>query len=551
MRWPLHLAVLIALALAMFLFNLGADWHDGLDAEGPQIIQAMLRGEGWVLPLHNGRRIPFKPPLFHWLGALSATARGSHVDLLDPRLPSAVLAALCAASVYLVARRHADESVALWAGLILLTTPQFVIEARNSRVDMVLCLLLTAALSLAYQVWRGAAGRGVALAAGFCLGLAVLSKGPVALGLFVLVFLVAAFTAPPASGWRALLSPAALAAALLPPIVWYAAAAWQHGMPFLRLHLYGENMSRVLGGQGYRSIFWYLEPLLTGGLPWIVLLPLAIAGASRLAEHPRRFLWTWAGVMLLFFSLTPGKRHVYLLPLRPALAILIAGWLAPQLARLRGELRGAAIPRPVHVAVVALLLGGIGALLALRYGVGGFGASDMEWSYWWRRYLDTHFGTAVALVAGIAVGIELLVASIARGRVDRAAYVFVAALAWGLTIAIAAAAGVRGEGGSVQPLAGAILAELGADEPLAFFHADDRDHLALLFHLRRQVPVAAPAGQNPCTPPRPGLYLIAAAAWAEQACFRTPEWTEVARGGPAVDRQRKLWLVVARYAPAP
>jgi 4-amino-4-deoxy-L-arabinose transferase-like glycosyltransferase len=218
--------LLVAMASTMFLFGLGADWHDGLDAEGPQVIQEMLRGEGWVLPLHNGRRIPLKPPLFHWLGALSATLRGTDVDLIDPRLPSALLGTLCVVLVYLFARWQADESVALWAGLILLTTPQFVIEARNSRVDMVLCLFLTAALLLAYRVWRGGGGRPAALGAGLCLGLAALTKGPLALALFALLFMAAAFTAPPSFGWRALLSPAVLALALGLPLAWYAAAAW-------------------------------------------------------------------------------------------------------------------------------------------------------------------------------------------------------------------------------------------------------------------------------------------------------------------------------------
>src|SRR4029453_6624239 len=227
-RWPLHLALLVAVASAMFLFRLGADWHDGLDAEAPQVIQEMLHGEGWLLPLHNGRRIPFKPPLFHWLGALSATFRSTDVDQFDPRLPSALFATLTVLVVYAFTRRIADESVALWAGLILLTTPQFVVEARNSRGDMVFCGFVAAALLLTYRVWIGAATHRVAVLAGLCVGLAVLTKGPLALGLVALVLAVAALTAPPApSGWRALLSPAALAAALVPPIAWYAAATTQ------------------------------------------------------------------------------------------------------------------------------------------------------------------------------------------------------------------------------------------------------------------------------------------------------------------------------------
>jgi hypothetical protein len=42
------------------------------------------------------------------------------------------------------------------------------------------------------------------------------------------------------------------------------------------------------------------------------------------------FLQTWFGVMLLFFSLSSGKRAVYLLPIYPALALLLAVWVHRQ-----------------------------------------------------------------------------------------------------------------------------------------------------------------------------------------------------------------------------
>lgn len=548
-QWALHLMLLVALALSMVLFDLGgADWADSLEAEGPQIVQEMLRGSGWVLPLQNGRHLPFKPPLCYWLGALSAAVRHTGVDLFDPRLPSAVLGTLCVVLVYLFARRHADEAVALWAGLILLTTPQFVIEARNSRVDMAFCCFLTAGLLLAHRVWEGHGTRGTAVGAGLCTALAILSKGPLALVLVVLVLGATALLAPPKPGWRALLSPATLAAVLVAPIGWYAAATWQHGLPFLRLQLYGENVGRLLGEEGYDSFFYYVGPLITDGLPWIVLLPLAAAGPSRLAPRARRFLWAWSMAMLLFFTLSPGKRQAYLLPLRPALAMLLAGWLAPQLARLRAHRRSVGIPRAAHVAVGVLALGGIGTILGLRMGVGGYGASQADWGYWWRTYFDAHVGTALAFVLGIGVGIEVIVAGLFQRRFELAAAALAGTMAWALAIGVAAAVVVRGEGASEAPLARRILEELRPDEPLAFFGTEDREYLPLVFYLRRQVPVVAEESEvAPCRPPRGGMYLIPETHWAERSCFHLAEWTEVLRGGGAVDGARHHWLVVARY----
>ena len=59
------------------------------------------------------------------------------------------------------------------------------IEARNSRVDMTFAVFLTMALLLLHDIWEGAAGGRRTILAGLCLGLAVLSKGPLALALLI------------------------------------------------------------------------------------------------------------------------------------------------------------------------------------------------------------------------------------------------------------------------------------------------------------------------------------------------------------------------------
>src|SRR5207253_10508733 len=36
------------------------------------VVQTIVRGEAFVLPMRNGNELPSKPPLFHWLGALAS-----------------------------------------------------------------------------------------------------------------------------------------------------------------------------------------------------------------------------------------------------------------------------------------------------------------------------------------------------------------------------------------------------------------------------------------------------------------------------------------------
>lgn len=548
-RTLVHLAIVISLGLVVFLFRLGvADWRGDFDTHQAQIMQEIIGGHGWVLPLRNGRHLPDKPPLFSWLGVLSATLRHSNVDALDARLPSALLATLCVVVVYGFAHSLAGKSVALWAALMLITTPQFVIAARDSRVDMIFCCFLTLGLMIAWRVYEGVGGRGTALLAGLCFGLAALSKGPLALVLGVLVFGVTALVAPPQPGWRALLAPPTLLASVVLPALWYVAAAVEQGLAFLRLHLFAENVSRMTGGQGRWPVWYYIEPLLTLGLPWTLALPGAVSGESALPPRPRRFLWVWVIVMFVFFSLAFGKRRVYLLPIRPALVILLAGWLAPQLDRLRSLRRTVRIPRVVHVVIGGCVIAGLVSVMALRMGMGGVGASAQQWSYWWRFHLQEYIVSAVMLIIGLGIGLELIVRFVWQRRFDLATYSLVGTLVLGCAIAMSSDAIVRGEAVSFRQLAQQVSAEVRPIQPLTFLDVDDETAIGLLYHLRRHVPVVQSVSRDgPCTPPAPGAYLIAESRWDEQACAADPRWQLIARGGPEVGTHRAQRLVFARY----
>ena len=544
-----HLCLIVPLAAVVFFFQLGAaDFRDDGGSNGAQIVQELVAGEGWILPLRNGQHLPVKPPLFYWLGAVSALARGTTGDIWDSRAPSAVLGVLGVLAVYLFSRWVAGERVALWAALMLITTPQVIIEAKNSRVDIALAVFLTVGLFLAYRVLEGVGGRKTAALAGLCFGLAVLSKGPLALVLAAIVLLPTMLLNRPAPGWTALFSPWVVLGAVVLPALWYAAATLVHGMAFLRLHLYVENVARLEGMHGHWPWWWYAEPLCTAGLPWMLALPLVIFGRSALSRRARVFLWLWVGMMLLFFTLSPGKRRAYLLPLRPPLVILVAGWLVAALDRLQAAPRATRPPLGAHVASLAFVVVGLLAILALRAGLGGFGAAEVSASYWWREYFAQHVGTAMAMVIGIGVAIELMLMALWQRRIEIGLFAFTGVVAVGLTVGIPAGMIVQGEGGSFRLFAADVTRHVPRDVPLRFFTCDDSNMISLLFHLQRHVPTAmAPDAGAPCVPPGNGFYLLPESRWDGDACFRDPRWQLAARGGPRVASQRNRRMVLAQF----
>jgi len=551
-RTQVQLSILVALAAVVFTFRLGAaDWRGDADAQVAQIIQDIRAGNGWVLPLRNGRHIPDKPPLLSWLGAVSAAVRKGSGDALDARLPSALSATLCVVVVYGFAHSLAGAWVAWWAALMLITTPQFITAARDSRVDMVFCAFLTPALMLAWNVYDGTGGRRTAVLAGLCFGLATLSKGPLAFLLGVLVFGVCVLLTPARPGWRALIGWPVVAAGVGLPALWYLAATLQQGSAFVRLHLLEENVGRMAGGLGRWPVWYYIGPLLSLGLPWTLALPGAVAGESALPSRPRRFLWTWVIVMFVFFSLSFGKRQVYLLPIRPALAILLAGWLAPLLERLRSLTRPSTTPRAAHVTIAIVVAVALGSALVLRTGLGGSGTSPQQWSYWWRLHLQEHFLSAVVLIVGMGIGADLIVRWTWQRRFDLVAHALVGMLALGWTIGLSSDAIVRGKALSFQPLAQRVAAEVGATEPLAFLDVDDETAVSFLTHLRRHVPVVQSVeGQGACAPPAPGAYLVAESRWDQRSCGTDPRWRAIARGGPGIGSHRSQRLVLARFGEA-
>src|SRR5215510_4926245 len=89
-----NILFLLAICFALFLWQLAAlpFFERGEPREALVVWEMQSTGNG-ILPIINGEYIPFKPPLFHWFGALVATLIGG-VDEWTVRFPSALLGTL-------------------------------------------------------------------------------------------------------------------------------------------------------------------------------------------------------------------------------------------------------------------------------------------------------------------------------------------------------------------------------------------------------------------------------------------------------------------------
>ena len=324
-RW-LYPGLLTLTGLGLFFFRLGVpglmDPDEGRYAE---IAREMLVLKDWLIPHLN--LVPYleKPPLVYWLTALSFTIFG--VNEWAARLPAALAALGGVYVAYWLGRALWGERQGFWGAMILATCWGYVIMARLLTLDMVLSFFLTLALALGYlamsrsreKLWPWAY---------LALALAVLIKGPVALVLAGLIWGLWALL----RGWRALgilMQPGSWVLFAMIALPWFVYMAWRFP-EFTRFFLWEHHVERYVDGALYhQEPWWYFGPILLGFfLPWTWLLPWALGRRSPSDPQDRLFLILWAGIILIFYSLSRGKLPPYILPAILPLALLLGECLA-------------------------------------------------------------------------------------------------------------------------------------------------------------------------------------------------------------------------------
>jgi 4-amino-4-deoxy-L-arabinose transferase-like glycosyltransferase len=365
--------ILGLVVLALLLMATGIGLRDPWPADEPRfalVAQDMLRSGDWLFPRVGGDLYADKPPLYFWLMAASMALTGSmRLGFLLPSLLAGIGTIML---VYDLLRRARGRDVALAGAFMLLITFQFVWQTRQAQIDAVLCFLTTLSLyGLLRHVALGPAP-GWYLAGWAAAGFGVITKGVGFLPLLALIphaVLVRRGWPAPALRMRGL--PLVGAATMLVAIgVWFvpmivASSAGGDLLDYRNEILFTQTVTRYAEAWHHHKPAWYyltnVIPALW--LPLIALVPwLWPRWRTALGERDTLIavLLCWIVIVLLFFSMSSGKRGVYILPAVPALAMAAAPWL-PELLRARG-------PRRLAV-VLATLLAAFAAAAAVYFAV--------------------------------------------------------------------------------------------------------------------------------------------------------------------------------------
>lgn len=332
-RLRLGLSVLVVCWVVLF-WRLG---HVSLmddEAHYATLTKEMAAHGDWLVPRLAGVAFIDKPVFFHWVQG--ATTRLSTDPELAVRLPSALAALALLATVGVVGRVWGGPGLAGGAWLMLATMPATFLLGRSGYMDMLFTALLFGAVALLTLVMSGSSKR-MQIGAAICLVLAVLTKGPVALGLVV--------------GWLALLwlsgaharravsrlnLPALLAAVCVLASPWFVWMYVQFGDRFIEGYLGQGHAGYFTPRASASSSQWtfYLRNFTTSLFPWsVIAIGYGIDSVRRWRQGARPevwevAMWIWVAVVLLAFTVVPFRVDRYIYPVAPACALLAArGWL--------------------------------------------------------------------------------------------------------------------------------------------------------------------------------------------------------------------------------
>lgn len=328
-------AVLLTIALAPAALGLGNEVQEVDPAQYADVARRMVQSGDWLhLRDQNG---PFwnKPPLTMWLQAAGMAAFG--IDAFAVRLPGLLFSVVTMLSAFLIGRSLASERRGLIAAALVGASLSTQLLVLDPKVDAALTAMTSLSIALMLE---GRSRPWLRLVAWLVAGLAVLSKGPIGLGIPVLALLPevlrSTWRSPPVSLGRRLWSVwpfgLLLSAAVATPF--YLATLESTGEEGVWYMLWYQGFGRLVGQAGFLDDTTPLFFVHTALWVFLPLTPLLLQTLARrfvdvvrdrslpgsLARVP---VW-WFGLTFVVLSLSTYKLPQYLFPLTTPAALLVA-----------------------------------------------------------------------------------------------------------------------------------------------------------------------------------------------------------------------------------
>ena len=484
-RLDFRFAAFGILLAAALLFGIRLGDRDVVSEElrFAEVAREMTLTGDYLHPAINGKSYYDKPLGSYWLIVAASHFTGG-VDETAARLPAAIAGWLGVLLAMVLAKRLFDLHTALWSGAILATCFSFASYARRATADIETVTGTLAAVTLFAHCRERRSGAWV-LGLWLIMGFTSLTKGLLGFALPIAVLgtygLWSTLTEHSNLGalprryldrnrwffnrWTPMAAPLGVAVFLLP----YLLSGWQSGLEEGLALVYRENVKRFFQPHNHTGpIYLYVPVLFLLAAPWGLFLPASL-WPRRDAADADRLVKAYFWGLFVFFTLSASRRSYYLLPILPAVALLVARVVNTPVESLSTTAR-----RLLNAAYTIVALGvALAGVLLLSP------ADILPPPYDRLPPLPARPWFAVGWLAGVA----LVVCAIRhpRWRSPAALAVTVAGLGFGLLVALPAMDDYRTRRSFAADVNRAVASE---PEKLALYHARD-----VVFQLARPVPM--------------------------------------------------------------
>lgn len=331
--WGRDLLLLLLAFGALYFFRLGSyplsNPDEGRNAEVPR---EMIASGDWVTPRLNGVNYFEKPPLVYWVTAAFEKAFG--LNEWSVRAVPALFAIAGLLLTYAAARGLYGRTTGILAATVLGTSVLWFIVGHIPLLDTAVSVFMAATLFCFLLAIREPAGRrrrwlfmGLYVSA----ALATLTKGLMGFLVTGAVMFIWLIFCGQWKRLRPLYLPTGALVFLAIALPWHILAAQRNETWFDRYIVF-EHFQRFLTPAASRPGPWhyFIWVVIAGLIPWTGFLWRAAreslaGGVARRSEHADRwFFIIWIAFIVCFFSISKSKLATYILPVFPALAVLIA-----------------------------------------------------------------------------------------------------------------------------------------------------------------------------------------------------------------------------------
>lgn len=350
------MAVLMIVFGLFFMIFLGQlpllEPDEGRYAEIPR---EMLERNDFITPHLNHVKYFEKPPLHYWVNACSLAAFGRNE--FAARFPSALLGLGGVLLIYCVGRRIYGRREGLHGALILGSSLGYLVLGRMNSIDMTLTFCMSATLGFFLMAARdGESRKGLFYHLFYVFAaLTVLAKGLIGIVLpGGIIFSYLLLT----RRWR-LLREMRLGSGILLFLAvcapWFILVSLKNP-EFPQFFFIHEHFQRFLTKvhKRYEPPWFFIPIILLGMIPWTFFLPEALRNLWQTRDHRKIFLTLWAGVIFAFFSASSSKLIPYMLPVFPALALLLGATISDAFDRDERSLRGYFLAAAAFLCVAGL-----------------------------------------------------------------------------------------------------------------------------------------------------------------------------------------------------